>query len=769
MCSHTCAHVKTYSPPPPRTVIGGAMTVGGLAPPDGGWGWAVVLAGFVQAALVFGVLRSFGVFFVAFVVHFGEPAGAVSWVPAIAVAVQQFASPVGSILSAWLGPRPIVMAGGILASLGLILASFATSLIQLYLTIGLLTGLGWALVFTPTMATVARYFRRRRTFATSLALSGAGLSAFAFSPLFQLLAEAYGWRGALLLVGGLSLHLVACGALLRPLALPAEPSPAPVGLALLRHIPFVAFTAAVTLVNTGYFVPYVHLVARARELGLGEYQAATVLSAMAVADLAGRLASGAVADTRSCGLLRLLAAWTALAGVALTLVPLGTSYPVLGVLAAAYGFFAGALTPVVFSLLPQLVGVGQIYGALGLLQMLESGGGLLGAPLAAPPPHVGWAWSQPGPHSCLDTLMGGAEVLAPPDGGWGWAVVLAGFLQAALVFGVLRSFGIFFMAFVGHFGEPVGAVSWVPASAIAVLQLGGPVGSALSARLGARPVVMAGGVLAGLGLILASFATSLIQLHLSIGLLTGLGWALVFTPSVAMVAQYFRRRRALAMGLALSGAGLSAFAFSPLFQLLAEAYGWRGALLLVGGLSFHLVACGALLRPLALPISPSTVPSGLLRSSAFLRYAAAFMLVDAGYYVPYVHLVPHARARGCADYCAASVASTASVADLCGRVVAGWLADRWAAGLLRQLALWTALTGTTLALLPLPGSCPGLAAAAAAYGFIAGAVAPLQYAGLAQVVGTGQVLGAVGWMQMAESAGSLVGAPLAGNSSHCPT
>lgn len=51
-----------------------------------------------------------------------------------------FPGPVGSALSTKFGPRPVVMAGGILAALGMMLASFATSLTHLYLSIGLLSG-----------------------------------------------------------------------------------------------------------------------------------------------------------------------------------------------------------------------------------------------------------------------------------------------------------------------------------------------------------------------------------------------------------------------------------------------------------------------------------------------------------------------------------------------------------------------------------------------------------------------------------------------------
>lgn len=132
---------------------------------------------------------------------------------------------------------------------------------------------------------------------------------------------------------------------------------------------------------------------------------------------------------------------------------------------------------------------------------------------------------------------------------------------------------------------------------------------------------MTGGCLAGLGFIIASQATRLVHLYLTMGVLSGkaghiylpvslnpvnsnwpppllgLGWGLVFTPMVATVMAHFTRRRTLALGLALSSIGLSSFAFNPLFQLLVEKYTWRGALLILGGISLNIVPCGALIRP----------------------------------------------------------------------------------------------------------------------------------------------------------------------------
>ena len=62
---------------------------GGAHPPEGGWGWVVVGAMFVESALVFGLIRSLGVFFVEFVRYFDESAQAVSWITSIGLAMQQ--------------------------------------------------------------------------------------------------------------------------------------------------------------------------------------------------------------------------------------------------------------------------------------------------------------------------------------------------------------------------------------------------------------------------------------------------------------------------------------------------------------------------------------------------------------------------------------------------------------------------------------------------------------------------------------------------------
>ncbi|XP_023688234.2 monocarboxylate transporter 13 [Paramormyrops kingsleyae] len=393
--------------------------------PDGGWGWVVVGALFVASALVFGLIRSLGIFFVEFVRHFEEGAQAVSWITSIGVATQQMMSPVGTALCNAYEARPVVMLGGLLASLGLILASQATSLTHLYLTMGLISGSGWALVFTPIVGCVMAYFSCRRSLAMALGFTGVGVSSFAFSPLFQLLVEVYAWRGALLILGGLSLNLIACGALLRPLSgakavaqtpdndvpavAPSRPSfcsrvSAYLELSLLLQKTFLTYALAVTLFNAGYFVPYVHLVAHSRHAGFSEYQAAFVISATGVSDLVGRVASGWTSDMGYVRLPHLLSLWTGLTGLLMLLLPLcssGGSYPGLLLISLAYGFCAGAMTPLVFSVVPEIVGVGRILGALGLLQLIESMGGLLGPPLS------GWLKDKTGSYTASFLLAGG--------------------------------------------------------------------------------------------------------------------------------------------------------------------------------------------------------------------------------------------------------------------------------------------------------------------------------------------------------------------------
>ncbi|XP_074167826.1 monocarboxylate transporter 13 isoform X2 [Sminthopsis crassicaudata] len=330
-----------------------------VEPPDGGWGWIVVLSAFFQSALVFGVLRSFGVFFLEFVSAFREPAMRVSWITSIGIAVQQFGSTEGRDEAAGKGLDSRFSEGR--------------------------QGAGWALTFTPTLACLSRYFSKRRSLATGLALTGIGLSSFVFAPFFQWLITYYAWRGALLLVAAVSLHLVACGALLRPLRLAEDPSvggPAAQLVSLLHHGPFLCYTAALTLINAGYFIPYVHLVAHAQDLGWDPLHAAFLLSLVAVADLTGRVFSGWLGDVSPGPVVQLLALWSFLAGMALALLPVAQQPLVLMALAIAYGFTAGALTPVAFSVLPELVGVGKIYVGLGLVQLVESIGGLLGAPLS---------------------------------------------------------------------------------------------------------------------------------------------------------------------------------------------------------------------------------------------------------------------------------------------------------------------------------------------------------------------------------------------------
>ncbi|XP_029954239.1 monocarboxylate transporter 12-B-like [Salarias fasciatus] len=186
----------------------------------------------------------------------------------------------------------------------------------------------------------------------------------------------------------------------------------------------------------------------------------------------------------------------------------------------------------------------------------------------------------------------------PPDGGWGWVIVGCCFMVTVCTRAITRCISIFFVEFQTHFGADYAATAWIHSLVDCTTMLCAPVGSLVMNRWSCRVSVMLGGLLSSCGLLFSSFSSSLELLYFTMGIITGLGFALCYTPAIALVGSYFQRRKALAYGLAMSGSGIGTFVLAPVVQLLIEMYSWRGALLVLSAFVANLCVCGALLRPI---------------------------------------------------------------------------------------------------------------------------------------------------------------------------
>ena len=106
------------------------------------YAWVVVWATFVCLALIFGVSYSFAAFFESFAVEFSAQRADVSWIFGLSGFVYFVMGAGGGMLADRLGPRIVCSAGMALIALGLLATSWATSLLAVYVSYGLLVGLG---------------------------------------------------------------------------------------------------------------------------------------------------------------------------------------------------------------------------------------------------------------------------------------------------------------------------------------------------------------------------------------------------------------------------------------------------------------------------------------------------------------------------------------------------------------------------------------------------------------------------------------------------
>ncbi|XP_059180858.1 monocarboxylate transporter 12-B [Centropristis striata] len=401
-----------------------------------------------------------------------------------------------------------------------------------------------------------------------------------------------------------------------------------------------------------------------------------------------------------------------------------------------------------------------------------------------------------------------AGVASPVDGGWGWVIVGCCFMMTVCTRAVTRCISIFFVEFQAHFGADYAATAWIHSLVDCSTMLCAPVGSLVGNRWSCRVAVMTGGVLSSCGLLLSSFSTSLEQLYFSMGVLTGLGFALCYTPSISMVGCYFQRRKALAYGIAMSGSGIGTLVLAPAVQLLIELYSWRGALLVLSAFVANLCVCGALLRPIRLqeaeeekpslvlqhdaelavklPKEPAPAPGGsapllqrrrcfssrllsceeyrFLLLPDFLGLAVSFLFLASGCSLPFVYLVPYALSAAVSHQHAAFLVSILGVLDILGNITFGWLTDRRCLKPYR-LACYivaVAMEGLCCLFAPLLRSFPLLVPFAVLYGYFDGAYVALIPVVTSDVVGAPCLSSALGVVYFLHAIPYLISPPIGG-------
>lgn len=195
--------------------------------------------------------------------------------------------------------------------------------------------------------------------------------------------------------------------------------------------------------------------------------------------------------------------------------------------------------------------------------------------------------------------MGLYSWLEKKEGGfWGVVVVFAAFMIQIPSFGTAQSFGIYNMYLLKYFKDASpAAVALIGSINVGVFLGSGPIATFLMNHMSHRKVALLGAVLSSAGLIAMPFAPNLVYMYGFYGVLSGLGFCLVYVPSHVLSGLYYDKQRSLATGLATSGSGVGAIIFPLLVNFLVDNFGWRGSFYIVCGLCMQNIIFAGLLRP----------------------------------------------------------------------------------------------------------------------------------------------------------------------------
>lgn len=270
-----------------------------------------------------------------------------------------------------------------------------------------------------------------------------------------------------------------------------------------------------------------------------------------------------------------------------------------------------------------------------------------------------------------------------------WVIAVAGVsLQMAL--GSVYAWSVFRTPLSARFGWSISQITLTFTITILALSLAAFAGGLWLNRSGPRVVGVTGGVLYGLGVLLASFTEHIEWLYVTYGLIGGIGLGLGYIVPVTVLLKWFPDRRGLITGIAVGGFGAGALVTAPIATALIERVGVQSTFAWLG-LAYLLVAPLAasfmrnppevdgrnanVLHGTARTTPNFTLGQALCTRQWWILWLILFLNVTAGISLISQQAPLYQELAGVTAAVAAGMVGFASIGNALGRVFWAWSSD----------------------------------------------------------------------------------------------
>ncbi|PLB52237.1 putative monocarboxylate permease [Aspergillus steynii IBT 23096] len=315
-----------------------------------------------------------------------------------------------------------------------------------------------------------------------------------------------------------------------------------------------------------------------------------------------------------------------------------------------------------------------------------------------------------------------------PDGGFiAWVQVVLTHIVFFNTWGVANGYGIFQQYYTQTLGQSGSSVSWIGSAQVFFLFIVGVVAGRLTDGGHFRVIFTSGVFLQLLGLFMTSLATRYWSIFLAQAVCLGIGNGFTFCPALAVLSQYFKKKRAFTVGLAAAGGAVGGLVYPVLINWLVfkNGVGFAWALRAMGFIMMGIyMPCLIWFKPRLSPRkSGPWIDSSAFSELPFIFFSLSMFLNFWGLYFAFFYLGTFIRDQvgGVEPIYLLMVLNGVGVL---GRVVLPIIADRWTGPL--NILIPTSIAASLLVYCwAAIHSVAGLYAFAVVYGFLAAALQAL--------------------------------------------